>query len=124
MLSIHQAKGLEFPLTIVDVGSDFRTNHWKQAFQRFPREGGAAHRLEDELRSFSPSLQPSGRTPRDRAFDDLIRSYFVAFSRAQDVLLLVGLETVADGRVPHVATGWDRDGTFRWGTWLPNLEHI
>src|SRR5262249_44420679 len=27
VLSIHQAKGLEFPLTIVDVGSDFKNNH-------------------------------------------------------------------------------------------------
>src|SRR5262249_50268435 len=54
VLSIHQAKGLEFPLVIVDVGSDFRQNHWKQAFKRFPRDGGETCNLEDELRPFSP----------------------------------------------------------------------
>jgi DNA helicase II / ATP-dependent DNA helicase PcrA len=124
VLSIHQSKGLEFPLTIVDVGSDFRRNHHAQAFQRFPRDGASTHRLEDELRSFSRSLAPTGRSGRDRAFDDLIRSYFVAFSRAQDVLLLVGLDPVADGRIPHVAVGWDRSDTFHWGAGLPNLEHV
>lgn len=124
VLSIHQSKGLEFPLTIIDVGSDFRTNHHTQAFQRFPRDGAATHRLEDELRSFSRSLAPTGRPGRDRAFDDLIRSYFVAFSRAQDVLLLVGLDPVSDGRIPNVAVGWDRNSTFHWGAGLPNLEHI
>ena len=30
ILSIHQSKGLEFPLVIVDVGSDFVREHWKQ----------------------------------------------------------------------------------------------
>jgi DNA helicase II / ATP-dependent DNA helicase PcrA len=121
VLSIHQAKGLEFPLVIVDIGSDFRANYAAQAFQRFPRNGAPTHRLEDELRSFSRSLTPSGRPARDRAFDDLIRSYFVAFSRAQDVLLLVGLTAVAQGRVPVVAAGWDRNSVFRWGAGLPNL---
>ena len=36
MMTIHQAKGLEFPLVIVDVASDFRTNHAKNRFKRFP----------------------------------------------------------------------------------------
>ena len=40
IMSIHQSKGLEFPLVIVDVGSDFRTNHHKNAFKRFPEDGG------------------------------------------------------------------------------------
>ena len=47
--------------------------------------------MEDSLRIYS-SLGSSNRSGRDRAFDDLIRLYFVAFSRAQDVLLLVGLK--------------------------------
>lgn len=118
ILSIHQAKGLEFPLTIVDVGSDFRQNRWNsQGFKRFPlhsHESGihaSAPILEDVLRPFSPLGAP-GRSARDREFDDLVRLYFVAFSRAQDVLLLVGL---CDGNgapldIPNVATGWTRDG--------------
>ena len=44
VLSIHQSKGLEFPITIVDVGSDFKTNHHAHAFKRYPTGGGPPHR--------------------------------------------------------------------------------
>ena len=37
------------------------------------------------------------RDSKDMAFDDLTRLYFVAFSRAKDVLLLVGLNPNIDG---------------------------
>lgn len=116
ILTIHQAKGLEFPMAIVDVGSDFGGNHWKQAFKRFPREGGRPHILEDAVRPFSPLGRPN-RSALDRAFDDLVRHYYVAFSRAQDVLVLVGLGDEQDGplpRVPNVATGWTRSGEWSW----------
>ena len=60
------------------------------------------------------------RDPRDRAFDDLTRLYFVAFSRAQDVLLLVGLNSSLEGykikekhmNIPNIALGWNRDEEF------------
>ncbi|QYZ80350.1 ATP-dependent helicase [Methanofollis formosanus] len=134
IMSIHQAKGLEYPLVIVDVGSDFKTEHHKQAFKRYPREGGRTCRMEDELRAFSP-LQTPQRPGVDRAFDDLTRQYFVAFSRPQDVLLLVGLNSVKDGYltkgrkptlkfIKNVATGWDRDETWHWGKGLPDIIHI
>ena len=96
IMSIHQVKGLEYPMVIVDVGSEFKTEHHTQKFKRYPSEGGPTCNLEDELRKYSPLQQPA-RTGRDRALDDLMRLYFVAFSRAQDVLLLVGLTSVRDG---------------------------
>jgi DNA helicase-2/ATP-dependent DNA helicase PcrA len=47
---------------------------------------------------------------RDRAFDDLYRQYFVAFSRAQDVLILAGLNVSGpQGRISNVAAGYARD---------------
>jgi DNA helicase-2/ATP-dependent DNA helicase PcrA len=57
----------------------------------------------------------------DRAFDDLYRQYFVAFSRAQDVLLLVGLNASHPdrGNVLNVATGWDRHQVNQWQGKLP-----
>lgn len=129
IMSIHQSKGLEFPLVIVDVGSEFRTNHWKQAFKRFPRLNSSGRvdtlkciNLEDELRQFSQMGTPS-RPPLDRAFDDLTRLYFEAYSRVKDVLVLVGLNSVRDV-IPNVATGWDRDGYWHWGRGLRNLVHI
>jgi DNA helicase-2/ATP-dependent DNA helicase PcrA len=124
ILSIHQSKGLEFPMVIVDVGSDFSRNNSRQAFMRFPQGGDLTHNLENELRQFSPLGAPN-RDGRDRAFDDLTRLYFVAFSRAQDVLVLVGLNSVRmRSNIPHVATGWDRSRTWHWGQSLPNLVHI
>jgi DNA helicase-2/ATP-dependent DNA helicase PcrA len=138
IMSIHQAKGLEFPLVIVDVGSDFRENHYAHAFKRFPRLNrvGRVDRIssvnmEEELRPYSPLGTPQ-RHAIDRAFDDLIRQYFVAFSRARDVLMLVGLNSVRNGyfkkigrkEIPNIATGWDRNGNWRWGRGLPNIIHI
>ena len=114
VLSIHQAKGLEFPLTVVDVGSDFRTNHHTQAFGRFPNDGSTPHAMENLLRPHT-ELSAPGRSARDRAFDDLYRQFFVAFSRPQEILLLVGLHPSSPtGHVPNVATGWSRDEFCRW----------
>jgi DNA helicase-2/ATP-dependent DNA helicase PcrA len=122
IMSIHQAKGLEFPLVIVDVGSDFKINHPSQAFKRFPNKVQGPCALEDCLRPFSPLKKPK-RSGIDREFDDLTRQFYVAFSRAQDVLLLVGLNSVKNG-IPNVATGWNRNGEWIWGSGLPNLIHI
>jgi DNA helicase-2/ATP-dependent DNA helicase PcrA len=120
VLSIHQSKGLEFPLVIVDVGSDFRSDHWKNAFKRFPRDPNTPHHLEDLMRPFSP-LNTFQRDPVERAFDDLYRQFFVAFSRPQDVLLLVGLtgSHPDDGSVRNVATGWSRNEVNNWAASLP-----
>jgi DNA helicase II / ATP-dependent DNA helicase PcrA len=122
ILSIHQAKGLEFPLTIVDVGSDFRSNHRANAFKRFPLNGGPPHAMEDLLRPYT-SLGAPTRSDVDRAFDDLYRQYFVAFSRPQELLLLVGLTTTLPGAtVPNVATGWTRMGACPWARSPPFIE--
>lgn len=122
ILSIHQAKGLEFPLLIVDVGSDFRSKHWTQAFKRFPRDGSVSHELENLLRPFT-GLGAPDRSERDRAFDDLCRQFFVAYSRPEEVLLLVGLRpTFPGGSVPNIATGWERTEICHWGGDLPFIE--
>ena len=113
ILSIHQSKGLEFPLTIVDVSSDFNKDNHAQRPKRFPKQPSGSHLQEDFMRAHT-SLQTEERSGLDRAFDDLIRQYFVAFSRAQSVLLLVGVtRREAPGSVPNVATGWDRTGARR-----------
>jgi DNA helicase II / ATP-dependent DNA helicase PcrA len=119
ILSIHQAKGLEFPLTIVDVGSAFKTNHHAHRFKRYPDRGTAAQAMEDQFRPFTPLAAPT-RSAADRAFDDLYRQYFVAFSRARDALLLVGLNATFPGAsVENVATGWRRDGRCAWASEPP-----
>ena len=130
IMSIHQSKGLEFPIVIVDVGSDFKMNYANHAFKRFPGTPGKSCTLEDNMRKFSKLGKPR-RNALDRAFDDIIRQYFVAFSRPQGLLLLVGLNSLKDGYffnnavryVPNIATGWDRNGEWHWKG-LDNLFHI
>ena len=119
IMSIHQAKGLEFPLVIVDVGSRFKKNLAKDANLRFPKNADSSSIIQDSIRKYS-SLYTNDRDSKDRAFDDLTRLYFVAFSRAKDVLLLVGLNPNIDGykqnekqmKIPNVALGWNRDEEF------------
>ena len=125
ILSIHQSKGLEFPLVIVDVGSDFKATrnrprgHEANAFKRFPYKPGASHNLEDLLRPLSSLKGIAKRSGVGRAFDDLERLYFVAFSRAQEVLVLVGLNDCRPdgGVIPNVATGWDRNQHSHGASW-------
>ena len=119
IMSIHQAKGLEFPLVIVDVGSRFKKNLSKDANLRFPKNADSSSIIQDRVRKYS-SISNMDRDSKDMAFDDLTRLYFVAFSRAKDVLLLVGLNSNIDGykqnekqmKIPNVALGWNRDEEF------------
>ena len=119
ILSIHQSKGLEFPLVIVDVGSKFRDNNIKTQKLRFPKKPPKNITIEDSIRQFS-ELGESERSEKDRSFDDLTRLYFVAFSRAESVLLLVGLNSAIEGyphkkkhfNIPNVALGWSRDEKY------------
>lgn len=130
IMSIHQSKGLEFPIVIVDVGSDFKMNYSYHSFRRFPGTPGKSCTIEDKMREYSP-IGKSDRNSLDRAFDDLIRQYFVAFSRSKNILLLVGLNSVKEGYffnesmrfIPNIATGWDRNEEWHW-TCLENLVHF
>ena len=119
VLSIHQSKGLEFPMVIVDVGSKFKDNHIKTQKERFPKKPLDHMTIEDTIRQYS-SLGLSERDEKDRSFDDLTRRYFVAFSRAESVLILVGLNSAIEGYnkknnhfyIPNVALGWSRDEKY------------
>ena len=119
IMSIHQSKGLEFPLVIVDVGSRFKKNLAKDSNLRFPKNADSSSIIQDRVRKYS-TLSLNERDSKDCAFDDLTRLYFVAFSRAKDVLLLVGLNPNIDGynnkdkhmKIPNVALGWNRDEEF------------
>jgi len=92
IMTVHQAKGLEFPLAIVDVGSDYQRNHAAQRPFRFPAQGDNVHVMEDAVAAYCPvGGIRTQRAAVERAWDDLRRLYFVAYSRPENVLLLVGL---------------------------------
>ena len=119
VLSIHQSKGLEFPLVIVDVGSRFKTNDIRTQRLRFPKALPDKITIEDSIRQHSV-LGQSERSEKDRSFDDLTRLYFVAFSRAESILLLIGLNPAIEGYnkknnhfdIPNIAVGWSRDEKY------------
>lgn len=117
MMTIHQAKGLEYPLVIVDVASDFKTNHPKNRFKRFPDQPSNVAEMEDDLASACAvgSLRQQ-RTALQRTYEDLIRLYYVAYSRPQSVLLLVGLDPCLkySTTIHNIATFWRRDGSWPW----------
>lgn len=119
IMTVHQAKGLEFPLVIVDIASDFRINHHTQRFRRFPEAPSATQYLEDDLAPYC-DIGPlrTNRAAIVRAFDDLVRLYYVAYSRPQSALMLVGVDRCLrfNATIRHVATGWDSDGTWTWQT--------
>lgn len=125
IMTIHQAKGLEFPLVIVDVGSDFGRKHHLQAFKRFPSHASPQADMEDHLAEHTPiGVLRQNRTALDRTFDDLMRLYYVAYSRPKHVLLLVGLNPSIQyaGPIQNVATFWRRDGTWSWRSENPPLR--
>jgi DNA helicase-2/ATP-dependent DNA helicase PcrA len=83
---------------------------------------GQPERMEDVFRPFSALGAPS-RSALDRSFDDLYRQFFVAYSRPQDVLVLVGLTAaLPSGKIPNVALGWDRQGSSTWDGAEPFLH--
>ena len=123
LMTIHQAKGLQFPLVIVDVGSRFRSNHWTHRFLRFPKTTSNVVQAENDVEPHLTAPIRGERSPLDRTFDDLVRLYYVAYSRPQSVLLVVGHEkclsygkgkNLLSSAVPNVAMGWCRDESWPW----------
>jgi ATP-dependent DNA helicase UvrD/PcrA len=106
----------------LDYAKTLKSNHHAHAFKRFPRDGGLPHALEDLLRPHTDLGIPA-RSALNRAFDDLYRQFFVAYSRPQEVLLLVGLRKTLPGKeVSNVATGWVRNGECVWARKVPFVE--
>jgi ATP-dependent DNA helicase UvrD/PcrA len=117
-LTIHQAKGLEYPLVVVDVGSRIKDRRSKE-FHRWPsRELDRQNRLRATFAAFG-NFAEQPRTPRDERFDDLVRKFFVAFSRAGQILVLCAHSGgFVVKRVENVATWFDRQGN-----WAPNFHN-
>lgn len=77
IMTVHQAKGLEFPFVFVS----------KLGIQQAPV--GNELNLEDELRPFRNLTSATAFSAQDRADQDYIRLFYVAYSRAEYALVLL-----------------------------------
>ena len=93
VMTIHQSKGLEFPVTVVGSLSRTPRKNWTELDAML--ETGYFHR---------PPFEPIERTK----FFDFWREYYVAFSRPQNLLVLTGVKPKGDhdlGKVIDEFTG-------------------
>jgi len=76
IMTIHQAKGLQFPFVFVGAVG-------------ISASPGDVHQLEDAVAQFrrTPPTNPS--TAADRAQQDLVRMFYVAYARAEHALILL-----------------------------------
>lgn len=91
VMTVHQAKGLEFPIVFV---SDLDSEAWT----------GGTYWLEEQLQPYA-DIQPVGSTA-ERAERDEVRRFYVAYSRAEEDLFL--LDT-ADAST-SLSLGYDEHG--------------
>jgi DNA helicase II / ATP-dependent DNA helicase PcrA len=83
-------------------------NHHIQRRMRHPAQGDGVHLVEAAVAPHCPvGALRTARPDLDRAWDDLRRLYFVAYSRPENVLLLAGLisQTRAQRQVPCISMG-------------------
>jgi len=99
-MTVHQAKGLEFPMVFVA-----RTDE--------EAEPDSQHIIEDETSQFRKSVIPKS-SAEQRAREDLIRFYYVAYSRARFALfLLLKSDEINPGEGPGQLIGLGGDD-FNW----------
>jgi DNA helicase-2/ATP-dependent DNA helicase PcrA len=103
VMTMHQSKGLEFPFVFV--------GHMGET-----ANVGASHRLETLFSPYpaNPARAFARRPEGERAQMDLIRQYYVAYSRAEYALIFVGTTShFTKASIPCGPTsGWLRQRTI------------
>lgn len=107
LMTIHQAKGLEFPFTFLgSLGEKTREN--------------AQLILEDEIRQFSKRAFPDSTvlSLEDKKVQDIVRLFYVAKSRAQNALILVA----SNNEIKNAKLGIGFGG--KGMNWLSNYANL
>jgi len=106
VMTVHQAKGLEFP--VVFVGD----------LEEEPRETSDTYWVEDLFREYS-SIDPPGSASQ-RAERDFVRQFYVAYSRAESNLILIGKESDPSS----YSLGYDDEGNPLDREWFESDRRI
>lgn len=116
VMTIHAAKGLEFPCVIVPMLGEVKAPSGSSALFVADPDFGLAVRLYDETgntlpRDAMPNFQAVDERRKERERAEAERLLFVACTRAKDQLMLIGTTDEKGLKV--------KDG--RWGNWLQLL---
>ncbi|WP_158056019.1 ATP-dependent DNA helicase [Halorussus halophilus] len=105
MMTVHQAKGLEFPVVFA---SDLDSEPWMSG----------TYWLENQLTPYA-EIEPSG-TSEDRAERDEVRRFYVAYSRAEEDLLLLDNENATT----NISLGYHESGQPLSENWFKGSREL
>ncbi|KAB1184764.1 MULTISPECIES: ATP-dependent DNA helicase [Haloferax] len=105
VMTVHQAKGLEFPVVFT---SDLDSEPWMSG----------TYWIEEQVRPYA-SINPSG-TETERAERDELRRFFVAYSRAEEDLILLDNE----GAPTTLSLGYSEDNDELTTEWFDDERRV
>ncbi|HEX4645907.1 MAG TPA: 3'-5' exonuclease, partial [Verrucomicrobiae bacterium] len=122
LMSIHQSKGLEFPVVVVaDLGKSFNLSDLKADIILDERYGLCPQIKPPRTGRRYPSLPYwlAQRRQKQEALGEELRLLYVAVTRARDTLILTG--TISENKL---AAHWQPDGEMTGGSLLAARNYL
>ncbi|ABR55822.1 UvrD/REP helicase [Methanococcus aeolicus Nankai-3] len=110
IMTVHQAKGLEFPFVFV----------YLQKWQNKANDGAI---LEREFAEFTDFKRIS-TIPRKKTFQDIIRFHYVAYSRAQYGLIHLWTSDIIDKKNNHKLYGFIKEHPNNLKIYIKNTSYF
>jgi DNA helicase-2/ATP-dependent DNA helicase PcrA len=122
LMTVHAAKGLEFPVVIIPEVQAPIGNRGSSRFLADEREGLDVRipELQDVLETESPAFWGRANIDRTAAIFEEMRVFYVAVTRAQNHVVLVGADTsttFAPGEKPY---SWQDEILAAWAALTPH----